>query len=90
MQKRAQKNIVVICLENEGYKVSLETAKLYIALRDAVAKKHGMLRVIDESGEDYLYPASFFAAIELPDELHKAVFATVQHRNREAVSYEFA
>jgi hypothetical protein len=45
---------LVICVKNEGYSVSLERRKLYVALADAQAAKHGQLRVIDESGEDYL------------------------------------
>jgi hypothetical protein len=63
----------VVCLSNEGYPASLETRKLYVALPDVDAEQHGLLRVIDESGEDYLYPASQFAAVELPDALVHAL-----------------
>ena len=56
---RASKGLV-ICVKNEGYSVSLERRKLYVALTDAQAAKHGQLRVIDESGEDYLYPKDLF------------------------------
>ena len=57
---------LVICVKNEGYSVSLERRKLYVALPDTKAAEHGQLRVIDESGQDYLYPREFFVAIELP------------------------
>jgi hypothetical protein len=50
----------VACIDNEGYVASLEKRKVYVALRDATAEKHDLLRVIDESGEDYLYPKNFF------------------------------
>lgn len=51
---------------NEGYPASLEVRKVYEALEDATAAADGLVRVIDESGEDYLYPRSFFVPIELP------------------------
>jgi hypothetical protein len=52
---------LVVCIDNEGHAVSLEKRKIYIALRDAAAAKHGLLRVVDESGQDYLYPKKSFA-----------------------------
>jgi hypothetical protein len=64
---------LVICVKNEGNSVSLERRKLYVALADAQAAKHGQLRVIDESGEDYLYPQEFFVAVELPQPLRRRV-----------------
>lgn len=66
---------MVICIENDGYSASLEKRKIYIALRDADAAKLGMLRIIDESGEDYLYPTSSFREITLPLAVKKAVLA---------------
>jgi len=62
---------LVICVKNEGYAVSLERRKLYVALADAQAAKHGQLRIVDESGEDYLYPQEFFVPVELPDSLRR-------------------
>jgi hypothetical protein len=56
----------VVCVNNEGYAASLETRKIYQALPDDRAQEHVLIRVIDESGEDYLYPADYFAAIDLP------------------------
>ena len=64
---------LVICVKNEGYSVSLERRKLYVALPDAKAAEYGQLRVIDESGQDYLYPREFFVAIELPQTLRRRV-----------------
>ena len=66
---------LVVCIENDGYPASLEKRKIYVALRDDVAAKHGLTRVVDESGEDYLYPKSFFRLIELPQTVKRAVLA---------------
>ncbi len=56
----------MICVDNRGYNASLEIRKLYEVLIDKVAEKHHQIRVIDESGEDYLYPDNFFAPVRLP------------------------
>jgi hypothetical protein len=74
MAKLASKQLVV-CIGNDGYPVSLEKRKIYVALRDKGAEERGLLRVIDESGEDYLHPAEFFRPIELPQAVKKAVLA---------------
>jgi hypothetical protein len=66
---------LVVCIDNEGYEASLEKRKIYVALRDLTAEKHNLMRVIDESGEDYLYPKTFFREIELPQAVKKAVLA---------------
>jgi len=72
---KTQAKQLVVCIENDGYAVSLETRKIYVALRDAAAGKHRMLRIVDESGEDYLYPQTFFRVIVLPQAVKKAVLA---------------
>src|SRR5689334_7902348 len=72
---KTQTKQVVICIDNKGYAVSLEKRKIYIALRDAAAEKHGLLRVVDESGEDYLYPKKSFRSIALPQAVKRAVLA---------------
>jgi len=72
---KTQARQLVVCVENEGYPASLEKRKIYVALRDASADKHDMLRIIDESGEDYLYPKAFFRAIALPQAIRRAVLA---------------
>jgi hypothetical protein len=63
----------VVCLSNNGYAASLEVRKIYTTLPDATALTLGMLRVIDESGEDYLYPSDQFGEIELPRRIAKAI-----------------
>jgi hypothetical protein len=65
----------VICVNNQGYSASLEKRKIYVALRDLTADKHGQLRIIDESGDDYLYPKTFFRSIALPESIKRALLA---------------
>jgi hypothetical protein len=69
------KHHLVVCLQNTGYEVSLERRKIYQALSDPVAERHKQVCVVDESGEDYLYPARYFRPIELPNSLRRAVLA---------------
>jgi hypothetical protein len=61
----------VVCLNNEGYQASLEVGKLYRSIPDQEASAHGLIRVIDESGEDYAFSADRFHPVDLP--------ATVEH-----------
>jgi hypothetical protein len=75
MTTRPSRNKFVVCLRNKGYEVSLERRKIYQVLPDPEAAKVKQIRVIDESGEDYLYPQSFFAPIELSQPLRRAVQA---------------
>ncbi len=72
---KPQAKQLVVCVDNAGYRVALEKRKIYVMLRDAAAEKHGLLRVIDESGDDYLYPKMFFRSIALPQAVRKAVLA---------------
>jgi hypothetical protein len=65
----------VVCVENEGYPASLEKRKIYLAISDPASQKLGLTRVIDESGEDYLYPSEFFREIALPEPVKNAVLA---------------
>ncbi len=55
----------LLCIENKGYEASLEVRKLYENIPDKEATRHRQVRIIDESGDDYLYPSSFFAAVRL-------------------------
>ena len=57
----------VVCIDNDGYPASLELHKIYRVLPDRDAGRDGDLRVIDESGEDYLFPAACFAYIRVPE-----------------------
>lgn len=75
MKKNSKEKRSVICFRNEGYEVSLERRKLYEILPDPAAAKHRLLRVIDESGEDYLYPEDFFLPIGLPEPIEKALLS---------------
>jgi len=69
---RATKRLY-ICLDNSGYEVSLERRKIYVGVPDARADRIGQVRIIDESGESYLYPADRFIAAELPLAARRAV-----------------
>ena len=62
-----------ICIRNEEYEASLELRKIYEVLDDPDAAEHQMLRVIDEEGEDYLYPVSWFLPIDLPQNVEQAI-----------------
>ncbi|MFZ0258176.1 MAG: hypothetical protein WAN46_21645 [Gammaproteobacteria bacterium] len=62
-----------ICVKNDGYEASLERRKIYEVLNDSDAAAHQQVRIIDESGEDYLFPAEFFVSIELPKRTERAV-----------------
>jgi len=60
-----KRNRFAICVKNEGYEASLEFRKVYDVLEDREAETHGLVRVVDESGEDYLFPEDYFVSIEL-------------------------
>jgi hypothetical protein len=62
-----------ICLDNTGYEASLERLKIYVALPDGRAERRGHLRIIDESGDDYLYPTQRFVAAQLPLATRRAI-----------------
>ena len=63
----------VICVQNEGYPASLELWKVYRVVPDEKAARHQLIRVIDESGEDYLYAESYFVPIKLPQAVEEAL-----------------
>ena len=62
-----------VCIRNDEQEESLELRKIYEVLEDPTAAKHNMLRVIDEEGEDYLYPRDWFLPIELPHNIEEAI-----------------
>ena len=70
--KRAEKTFVV-CVSNKRYPASLEVRKVYQSIPDDEAAKRHHVRVIDESGEDYLYPEEYFVPIQLPQSAERAV-----------------
>ncbi len=64
-----------VCIKNAGYEASLESRKLYKQEDDPKAQARGLVRVVDESGESYLYPADMFAPIEIQDALEGQLLA---------------
>jgi hypothetical protein len=62
-----------ICIANTEYPAALEVRKIYQVLPDADAAQHHYLRIIDESGDDYLYPAAYFVSIDLPQTIQGAL-----------------
>jgi hypothetical protein len=71
MRGRKREPQYVVCVTNEGYRVSLVVRRIYQVVPDREAEKRGLVRVVDESGEDYLYPKKLFAAVDLPSALGK-------------------
>ena len=71
--KELQEHRFVICIANDDYPASLEKRKIYETLPDADAARHGQLRVLDESGEDYLYPREYFVQVKLPKATEEAL-----------------
>jgi hypothetical protein len=65
----------VICISNEGYEASLEKGKVYQLKDDRLSEKRNFIRIIDESGEDYLFPKEYFVAIQLPKAVQEALVA---------------
>jgi hypothetical protein len=74
MRRRASKERqFAVCVRNTGYPASLELRKIYEVLPDPQGAEHGLIRVVDESGEDYLYPTKFFMRIELSQPIESAI-----------------
>ena len=67
-----------ICVRNSGYDASLDVRKVYEAFPDAEAETRGLIRVVDESGEDYLYPSSFFVTLDLPQAVQDALNGAIE------------
>jgi len=74
MKRSKQNSKFVICIRNEDCE-DLEPRKLYRVLPDEAAAEDGYIRVIDESGEDYLYPQAYFLPIELPKAAEKVLLS---------------
>jgi hypothetical protein len=75
MIREVQKSSFVICVKNDECE-DLELRKIYRVLDDKPAAKEGYLRIVDESGEDYLYPSSYFVPIRLPQKAQAAMIST--------------
>jgi len=70
---KSMKSEFVICVKNSDYAASLELRKLYPVLPDPTAEARHLVRIVDESGEDYLYPANYFVAVKLEEPARRAV-----------------
>lgn len=71
MERKKNGAKFVVCVRNTGYRASLELCKIYRSVPDAKAARRNFLRVVDESGEDYLYPADYFVPIALPQAVRR-------------------
>jgi hypothetical protein len=80
MPKPRRKKRFLLCIRNRGCE-DLELRKLYEQLPDSRAAEEGYVRVIDESGQSYLYPASQFVALELPREAERALTSSARKRS---------
>lgn len=77
MDKKETQISFAVCIANSGYE-DLEVCKVYRVLADAKAAEVGCLRVIDESGEDYLYPVDRFMVLDLPEAVRKRLLAVIE------------
>jgi len=75
-QRKSSATRFAVCVDNSDYAASLELYKIYRVVPDEDAAEEGDLRVVDESGEDYLYPASSFMVIALPKEVERKLLKT--------------
>jgi hypothetical protein len=73
--EQAQSNQFAVCLNNEGYKASLEVGKIYRVIVDEEARTAGLIRVVDESGEDYAFSANRFYPIEVPKPVEEVLLS---------------
>ena len=71
MARRSPKALYVVCISNRGYRASLVSRRIYQSLPDPEAAKRSLIRVVDETGEDYLYPSKMFVAIDIPQAVEK-------------------
>lgn len=75
MKHKAEHSRFVVCVKNRGFAASLELRKVYRVVPDPAAEGHRLMRVVDESGEDYLFPETCFMTIELPAPVARAIAA---------------
>jgi len=74
-QRKNTKTLIAICVDNAGYEMSLERRKVYPVLPDADAEQDDYVRIIDETGEDYLFPASRFVFLTVSRDIQEAVLS---------------
>jgi len=75
-----------LCIDNEGYETSLEIRKLYETIPDKEAERHNQVRIIDESGEDYLYPSRFFAPVRLSIQTKNRILEKAAQQKKKTTS----
>ena len=73
--KKPKNHHFAVCINNEGYEASLELGKLYQVIPDEEANANDLIRVVDESGEDYAFAATRFHALEVPPVVQKALLS---------------
>jgi hypothetical protein len=81
---RSSRTRFAVCIDNSGYPVSLELHKIYRVVPDQEAEEDGDIRVIDESGEDYLYEAELFLPVDLPAKIVRALNRSFARSQAEA------
>ncbi|MFQ5898655.1 MAG: hypothetical protein ACE5JN_10485 [Candidatus Methylomirabilia bacterium] len=79
MRRRRAASDYVVCLSNEGYRASLVVRRIYRVVADAESERRGLLRVVDESGADYLFPEKLFAPLDVPRALHRKLALATKH-----------
>jgi hypothetical protein len=75
MRRRRPNIQYVLCVRNDGYQASLLVRRLYERIPDDEAERRGLVRIVDESDEDYLYPAKFFMTLDIPKPVARAIAA---------------
>src|SRR5213596_2461195 len=81
MKKKSKRTVFAVCINNKGYTASLEAGKLYKVVPDNEAEKHGLIRVVDESGEDYGYSSERFFVLDVPQALEKVLKGILRRGN---------
>jgi hypothetical protein len=76
-EEKKLEHLIAICIDNSDYEMSLERRKVYPVLPDADAERDNYVRIVDETGEDYLFPANRFVFLSVPVEIQEAVLARV-------------
>jgi hypothetical protein len=84
------KSRFAICVDNSDYPASLELHKIYRVMPDEDAKKDGDLRIIDESGEDYLYPSEYFLLIDIPRGIARSLNKSFTRKARPARTFRYS
>jgi hypothetical protein len=75
MRRRRPNVSYLLCVKNAGYPASLLVRRLYERIADEEAESHGLVRILDESDGDYLYPAKFFVTLEIPKPIARVIAA---------------